>query len=213
MDHVTPAFQEQAANPARELPETDGKYECSFFVQNLTDADFPNVSAALLPSGGIVDPGPNSPAVVTFPANGQIAVPYFAFQISTYTRLNVTATIRLTDGQNTFRDLVYDLTPKLKVTFLGLQSTVSGGQPKSVAQFHLSVFGLPTLNLRMTPTGVSGITNTSGTPATSFDLGNVNTGTTFFQFYFTPNSGRLLNLAFAETIGTGATFQDSQFAI
>ncbi len=213
VDHVTPVFQELAANPARELPETDGKYECTFSVQNLTDADFPNVSAALLPSGGIVDPGPNSPRVVTFPANQAIGIPYFAFQISPYTRLNVVATIRLTDGQNTFRDLVWDLTPKLKVVFLGLGSTVSGGVSKLVAQFNISCFGVPTLNLRVSPTGVSGITNTSGTPASFFDLGNVNTGTRFFQFYFNPGSGHVLNLAFAETIGTGATFPNSQFTI
>ncbi len=211
VDKVTPVFQEQAANPSRQFPVTDGKYECTFVVQNLTDADFPNVSAALLPSDGISNPGPNSPRVVTFPALGQIGIAYSDFIISPYTRLNVTATIRLTDGQNIFRDLVYDLTPKIKVTFLGLQSTVSNGVPKSVAQFNIVGSRLLTLNLRVTPTGVTGITNTSGVPASSFDLGTV--GSVFFQFYFNPNSGHLLNLALAETIGTGAVFADQQFSI
>jgi hypothetical protein len=107
---VVPVLIEDREVTFRNAPLPMGNYSMDVFIDNLTDEDFNGVIATLQTTGGVTTVA--GPKTLDFPSLGQGSTTFF-FTVSPGTNYSVIATIKLSDGINTFQDLHFDLNPRI----------------------------------------------------------------------------------------------------
>jgi len=165
-----------------------GFFNLTYIFDNLTDFDWNGVECTPQTTGGIATVNPLS-RFVNVPRRTRVG---FLVQvtISPPGKLDVFTTVKLSDGWNTFKDLHYDLTPR--ISLVSFSAAVVGGFPPHpnswTATIQIAYSGLP-VNVVATPSGdITNIRNpTTFAAQSSFTL----LSSTLITFVFSPSPSDL----------------------
>jgi hypothetical protein len=197
LNKIAMAFKAKTATFFLDSP---GVYDSSFLFDNLSDITWTSVSATLALTGGIVACS-NCPLTgITINANQVNKAVGFVFTVSPSSKLDVMATILFSDAFGNSAAIVYDLTPRITITFGRVTTGTLAGARRWIITFNIKCDGLPTLALVVTPRLTGGVSDlrdwSSGAPISSIAVGAVSSNISTFSLAFTPTPVGLTGVTF-----------------